>query len=237
MPWNKIFYTLVMLALAALHRWFGFDKTSVGLGVAAVMPWVLGELQSMIKSLKLQGVAEVEFRELKEKAEALQVAVEGGVGGKAAVPAAAAAAAASPAPASGAKSFSTMAADDVKKPANDDPLKHQFGSKPSADGLVMKARVTRVPGSDTLFRIHAWVADASGAPLSRDVTVKIYLHPTFPRSERDATVGGDGTASLDLVAWGAFTMGAKVWRGDRVTLLELDLATDVPGAPAEFCAR
>src|SRR5215831_4544158 len=110
MPWNKVLFTAVLLALAALHRWLGFDKTSVGLGVAAVVPWVLAEVQALIKNLKIPGVAEVEFRELKEKAEALQVAVEGGVGGKAAVPAAAAAATASPAT-PGAKSFSTMAAD------------------------------------------------------------------------------------------------------------------------------
>src|SRR6516165_2054781 len=103
--------------------------------------------------------------------------------------------------------------------------------------LVMKPKATRVPGSDTLFRIHAWVVDASGARISRDVKVRFYLHPTFQRSERDATVGQDGTVSLDLVAWGAFTMGAEVTRGHEVTRLELDLATDVPGAPGEFCAR
>ena len=112
-------------------------------------------------------------------------------------------------PAAAAAAASPAASGDVKKASNDDPLKHRFGSKPSADGLVMEAKVKRVPGSDTLFRIHAWVGDASGAPLSRDVKVRFYFHPTFRRSERDATVGQDGTVSLDLV-------------------------TDVPGAPAEF---
>ncbi len=67
--------------------------------------------------------------------------------------------------------------------------------------------------------------------------VRFYLHPTFRRRIRESHVDATGQAVIDLVAWGAFTLGAVVKLKDNEVRLELDLAQDVPDAPAAFKLR
>jgi hypothetical protein len=61
--------------------------------------------------------------------------------------------------------------------------------------------------------------------------VRFYLHPTFREPVADVRVQ-KGVASLDRVAWGAFTVGAEI----GATRLELDLAS-VGDTPIEFRTR
>jgi hypothetical protein len=238
---NRLWFSAIMLALAALHKWLGFDSLSVGLGVAAIAPWILPEVRSLVSSIKLPGGLELEFQKLQETVEAQQVALEGGVGGKpepeAASVAAAAATGGAHATHSSAVSFSAPAAEEDVRPVDPiDPNRGQFGSSPVSDGLRLSANVTPFPGSDQLFRIHAWVAAESGPKLETGTKVRFYPHPTFRRRVLDALAGNDGTAAIDLVAWGAFTLGAVVSRGGRETRLELDLAT-LRDAPEVFKSR
>jgi hypothetical protein len=61
-------------------------------------------------------------------------------------------------------------------------------------------------------------------------TVRFHLHPTFVPSKRDV-VAVNNEAVLNLIAYGAFTVGAELF--DPKIVLELDLAT-VSGAPTAF---
>lgn len=56
-----------------------------------------------------------------------------------------------------------------------------------------------------------------------------YLHPTFGRAVRQIKIRR-GIARLDVLAWGAFTVGVLL---DDGTKLELDLA-ELSSAPKEF---
>ena len=67
--------------------------------------------------------------------------------------------------------------------------------------------------------------------------VVFHLHPSFRRAE-DTLPLIKGSASLELVAWGAFTVGAEVLdrSAQQITKLELDLAT-LADAPDTFRNR
>jgi hypothetical protein len=63
--------------------------------------------------------------------------------------------------------------------------------------------------------------------------VEFHLHPTFEPSVRRVTAL-NGVATLQLEAWGTFTVGAVVL--GTFTQLELDLAS-LTSAPKAFRAR
>jgi hypothetical protein len=69
-------------------------------------------------------------------------------------------------------------------------------------------------------------------PLIDDTLVTFYLHDSFNQKENQKLVK-NGTAVLEFVSRGAFTMGAVVHEAQDVPL-ELDLAKDVPDAPRAF---
>jgi hypothetical protein len=76
-----------------------------------------------------------------------------------------------------------------------------------------------------LFRLK------SKKPLTGVVT--FHLHPTFKKTVAPV-LAKENKAELELVAWGAFTVGVSC--DDGGTELELDLAT-IPDAPATFRTR
>lgn len=111
----------------------------------------------------------------------------------------------------------------------DDPQKGKWGGKSVVEGRALTAKVRSI--SDDWFGVTLLVTGTSDKPL--EGRVEFHLHPTFARPAVTVDVS-DGRATLDLSAWGAFTVGA-VADGGR-TLLELDLSKD-PSFPKKFRSR
>jgi hypothetical protein len=114
-----------------------------------------------------------------------------------------------------------------------DPWKGQFGGSSAANGRQLSATVTPVPGQSGLYTIHLSVSTTNTSkPLTG--AVQFFLHPTFNQPKPMIKVGPNGLAELEIVAWGAFTVGALA--DDGQTRLELDLS-QLTTAPAEFRSR
>jgi hypothetical protein len=115
----------------------------------------------------------------------------------------------------------------------DDPNKGRFGGAPRANGRVLTAKVDPVPFSTYLFRVRLAVEAEAGQPPIQG-PVEFHLHPSFRDPEPSVPVDADGRAVLEVLAYGAFTVGAV---GDAgTTRLELDLA-ELPDAPPLFRSR
>jgi len=112
-----------------------------------------------------------------------------------------------------------------------DPQKGSWGGKAAAGGRVLRAQVKELPGTLYCEVKLSVAANARGEPLSGNVV--FHLHPTFQPSVLQVPVA-EGIAELQIMAWGAFTVGAEADGGD--TRLELDLSQD-PSFPAGFRAR
>ena len=110
------------------------------------------------------------------------------------------------------------------------PIQGMFGGKSEREGYSLQATVTAVPGPDDWFEILAWVDKLKPGDL-----VEFFLHPTFGSDRMVVPVQAtaDGRAELKRIAWGAFTMGAKVTTGGRTIPLELNLA-ELKATPAGF---
>jgi hypothetical protein len=112
----------------------------------------------------------------------------------------------------------------VIKPATviDDPQKGRFGGKSEDNGRRLRATV-KDTGSDW-FNITLWV-ESTNPKKPLESSVIFYLHDTFQPSvltiDPDEFVDGKAMEN-DIVAYGAFTVGAVTDGG--YTLLELDLA-------------
>lgn len=232
----KIVFTALMMAVALLHGHFGFDVTSVWIGVCGALPWILPELRGVFTSVKIKGVGEFNFRELKElrnRVDVLQQVAKDGAGGKrsgkpkATVNLLATHLAAGESPDDEEETVRSVSSV-TKHP--DDPNKEMFGSEPERDGYRLEATVTPEPGFDGWYRIVAWVEK-----LQPGDVVEFHLHPSFGEDKSVVPVKADssGRAELQRIAWGAFTLGAQLTAGGRVTRLELDLA-ELASAPAAF---
>lgn len=112
------------------------------------------------------------------------------------------------------------------KPATnlDDPQKGRFGGKAINNNRQLKAEVKKsdYPG---FYNVKIWVESLDSAkPLADEVI--FYIHDSFNPSVYPITVDeftADGKAMDDeILAYGAFTVGAVADKGK--TLLELDLA-------------
>lgn len=115
----------------------------------------------------------------------------------------------------------------------EDPWAGQFGKSSSSNGRVLEARIRALPDTPgDWVAIRLTVRATDNNPL-RD-PVQFYLHDTFPNPTPTVPIGPDGTATLTIVAWGAFTVGALADAGK--TKLELDLAAH-PEAPEPFRSR
>jgi len=112
-----------------------------------------------------------------------------------------------------------------------DPQKGQWGGKYVANGFMLFASVTEADAVSSLFKVHLFVRSIEPAA-SVDGPVIFHLHPTFIQPVvRVEPV--EGVASLDRLAWGAFTVGALLQDG---TKLELDLS-EPADFPTEFRSR
>ncbi len=223
--------TAVVVLIAGLIRarhggaWDNFDSTTLlYLSVPAALALV-----SNAKSLKV-GSGGIEWERLERRVEnvaarlqtteqtveATQLAVASGVGKKESQP--------HKAVASGQHQMHS---------ANDDPLAAEYAGRTRDNGRVISAQVSRVPGVTDWFRITARVSpDVDAPPLAGPVV--FLLHPTFTNPRQVVQPGPNGSARLELVAWGAFTLGAEADNG--ATRLGIDLSK-LTSAPAEFRSR
>jgi len=114
-----------------------------------------------------------------------------------------------------------------------DPNAGKFGRKSSASGRELTAMLAPIETSKgKRMRVTLRVQSTDPTkPLVDPVT--FFLHPTF-RLPEVRVIPRYGKATLSVIAWGAFTVGAKVDNGR--TSLELNLA-DVPDAPRWFISR
>lgn len=114
----------------------------------------------------------------------------------------------------------------------DDPNAGKFGGLATVNDRILKASVTTTTFDKERFNVALIVeSTASGKPLTGTVT--FHLHPTF-RSKVHKVQVENGIAKLNLIAWGAFTVGVECDNGN--TKLELDLAK-LADAPELFKAR
>lgn len=123
-----------------------------------------------------------------------------------------------------------MKAQSHLKPEDTDPNKGRFGGLREHDGRRMDASITTTstPG---LFKVTLTVMGTGTDNKLRDGEVVVFaLHPTFPEPVM-VVIAKDGTATVEVIAWGSFTVGAVCNKGS--VLLEYDLCT-LPGAPKEF---
>lgn len=117
----------------------------------------------------------------------------------------------------------------------DDPQKNRWGGIASVGGYELAATVdwARKESSEKLTtsdgrRLFAVKINVSGPALSG--VVRFHLHPTVVPMVRDVEAKA-GRAELDLITWGAFTVGAELLSHN--VKLELDLS-EVRNAPARF---
>jgi hypothetical protein len=109
----------------------------------------------------------------------------------------------------------------------DDPWSGQFGGKSEQPGRRLSAEVGAA--EDGYFPVELRVEATDGAkPLPS--AVRFFIHPTFNNPTPVVPVR-DGRATLNLRAWGAFTVGAVTDGGE--TELELDLSA-LESAPRKF---
>jgi hypothetical protein len=111
----------------------------------------------------------------------------------------------------------------------EDPNKDRFGGKSIVDERILTASVKSFGKSSDWFQIFLNVAPTEGGP-PIEGDVKFYLHDTFDQPVI-VVPAEDGEAELDVLAVGAFTVGAIADGGG--TKLELDLS-QVKDAPKKF---
>lgn len=119
----------------------------------------------------------------------------------------------------------------------DDPQKGRWGGSDFSNDFRLTATVTPIPGTPDLFAVRL----VTGGPAARAggaAKAHFHLHPTFKKTPDPSVEFRSGKAVLELVAWGAFTVGVQILDGsDEVrATLELDLAT-LPDAPDVFVSR
>ncbi|WP_158265331.1 SIR2 family NAD-dependent protein deacylase [Blastopirellula marina] len=124
----------------------------------------------------------------------------------------------------------------------DDPQKGQWGGTNEADGYQLTAEVDGTSHEESpetfakylrmrgmgrrLYHIKLKVIGPTNDGIAR-----FYLHPTFVPDRRDVSFRR-GIATLDLLAYGAFTIGVEILETN--TRLELDLSSDLVDAPRAF---
>jgi hypothetical protein len=111
--------------------------------------------------------------------------------------------------------------------ASQDTQHGKFGGRWEVNHRKLTATVSSL-ANGTLGKLHIEVRSTDAArPLSGEVT--FHLHETFkPEDVQTVPVNAEGVAQIELISWGAFTVGAEADGGG--TKLELDLA----GLPTAF---
>jgi hypothetical protein len=115
---------------------------------------------------------------------------------------------------------------------DDDPQKGKWGGKPEVNGRKISANVRPTSFNEEWFNVYLEVISTdANKPLIGEVV--FHLHPSFP-NDVEKVNAENNIAALNLVAWGAFTVGVECDGGQ--TKLELDLA-ELPDAPHVFKSR
>jgi hypothetical protein len=127
---------------------------------------------------------------------------------------------------------------------SEDPQKGQWGGSNERSGFKLSATVSRPeqksptasskPPAD-LWLVRLTVSSARPGGASPQGIVRFHLHPTFLNSVREVEAK-HGDAVLEVLAWGAFTVGAEVFSPVSAKL-ELDLAGPQVEAPEVFKQR
>jgi hypothetical protein len=114
----------------------------------------------------------------------------------------------------------------------DDPQKGKWGGKRRVDPYEVRAgKITPLKTDPDYFRIPLEVRRTDGKPL--EGKVRFHLHDSFT-PEVEEVEAEDGVAKLELVGYGAFTVGVELPDG---TKLEIDLSDPGIDAPPEFKVR
>jgi hypothetical protein len=125
--------------------------------------------------------------------------------------------------------ISSRMKDDNPVPVSDpiDPQAGRWGGQRIKGNRELAATVEPLPNN--LYKIKLLVKSTSSIdPLKGKVI--FHLHPTFANANPEAEVT-DGIATLTLMAWGSFTVGAET--DDKNIKLEYNLA-GIPGVPQHF---
>lgn len=209
----------VVLAMVQVFGAVTVPVTSLYLLIIACAALVFPEIEKL--SFGKDGLSlEKRLERIDERVEGVRAGaaelssiVSSGIGGKAIV--------AKPAPSS------------VGSPRDpDDPQAGRWGNKSEANGRRVSATVRPSRLRPDWFKIDLLVESTdSRQPLTGTAT--FHLHPTFQENVAIRPVI-DGCVKLDILAWGAFTVGVET--DDGKTQLEINLA-EVPGAPKAFTVR
>lgn len=103
-----------------------------------------------------------------------------------------------------------------------DQNKGKFGGAPSRNGRTLAATVTPLDEKGTYCTVELKVTGSLGSPLTGKVV--FYLHESFKPNDKVEVAVVENVASLRVIAYGGFTVGAVADQGQ--TELELDLETD-----------
>ena len=115
---------------------------------------------------------------------------------------------------------------------NNDTQKGKWGGSPESNGRKVTATVRPTTYNKELFVISLQVVSTDPNKPLKDKVI-FHLHDTFVHPDRSIDVN-NGLASLQVVAWGSFTVGIECDNGQ--TKLEIDLA-ELPDAPQFFKER
>lgn len=112
------------------------------------------------------------------------------------------------------------------------PQAGQWGGQSVRNDYTLSATVTAVDTDNDLFRVFLQVQHTGSAPAQVDDSVTFHLPDPFTPTVRNVPFEGQ-KATLELLAWAAFTVGAVTANG---TQLELDLSDPelVPNTPPAF---
>lgn len=121
----------------------------------------------------------------------------------------------------------------ISKSNLNDPQKGKWGGKSLSNNRTINAIVTPVAYNSELFKVTIDVKSTDPILFPLLGKVKFHLHPSFRNSTTEVDVIQE-VARLNLLAWGAFTIGVEC--DNSLTKLELDLAT-IESAPVLFRSR
>lgn len=115
-----------------------------------------------------------------------------------------------------------------------DPNKNQWGGKTEANGRKISGTIKPMSSKNDYFTVSLTLESTDpNRPLIDGDAVFFSLHDTFNPPHKVVMVK-NGTAKLNLILWGSFTIGIFADKGE--TELEIDLA-ELPGASQEFKER
>ena len=118
----------------------------------------------------------------------------------------------------------------------DDPQKGRFGGDETSGGRMLSGRVEESALGDKWMKVKLKVTSTNGAPLTGRYAY-FFLHDTYQPNVYRVKLDAEAmSVSLEVPAYGAYTVGAVVDRG--TTRLELDMAAS-PNleAPEEWRSR